>query len=71
MKQYKADAFNCSYRQLNKKRMNNLSSHNIPVFVYTVDHEARMRKLLDFGVSGIFTNKPDVLWAVLKAREKE
>lgn len=71
VKQYRADAFNCSYRQLNKKRMNDLSVHKIPVFVYTVDQEARMRKLLDMGVSGIFTNKPDVLWGVLETSEKE
>lgn len=71
VKQYKADAFNCSYRQLNKKRMNNLSVHNIPIFVYTVDRQVRMRKLLDLGVSGIFTNKPDVLWDVLETRERE
>ena len=70
VKQYKADAFNCSYRQLNKKRMSDLLAHNIPVFVYTVDQEARMRKLLDMGVSGIFTNKPDVLWGVLETRGK-
>lgn len=68
IKQYKADAFNCSYRQLSKKRMGNLSANNIPVFVYTVDQEVRMRKLLDLGVSGIFTNKPDVLWGVLERR---
>lgn len=58
---YKADAFNCSRRQLTKEWIEDLKSLNIPVFVYTVDQPKRMRSLISRGVSGIFTNKPDVL----------
>jgi glycerophosphoryl diester phosphodiesterase len=58
---YKANAFNCHYRELTKKRLRNAQAHGIPVLVYTVDKESRMRKLLERGVSGIFTNKPDAL----------
>lgn len=58
---YKADAFNCSYRQLTNKWMEDLKSCDIPVFVYTVDQPKRMRSLISQGVAGIFTNKPDVL----------
>lgn len=61
--EYDADAFNCSFRELTKKRMNDLRSHNIPVFVYTVNDEKRMKKLIGRGVSGIFSDKPDVLKA--------
>lgn len=61
MTDYNADAFNCSFRQLSKKRLADIKAHNIPVFVYTVDKVSRMRKLLSRGVTGIFTNKPDVL----------
>lgn len=68
LNKYKADAFNCSYRQLNTKRHRDIQKYDLPVFVYTVDEEARMHKLLDMNVSGIFTNKPDVLWDVLKNR---
>ncbi len=66
LSKYSADAFNCSYRQLNTKRFKDIRKHNIPVFVYTVDRPSRMRKLLKMNVTGIFTNKPDVLWEVLE-----
>jgi glycerophosphoryl diester phosphodiesterase len=62
---YKADAFNCSYRQLSKKRWKDLQSHRISTFIYTVDSPRRMKKLIKKGVSGIFTNKPDVLRGVV------
>lgn len=62
---YNADAFNCSYRQLNTKRFKDIRENDIPVFIYTVDKPSKMRKLLKMNVSGIFTNKPDVLWKVL------
>lgn len=66
---YEADAFNCSFRQLNKQWLQDIKSHDIPVFVYTVDRKSRMKKLLRSNVSGIFTNKPDLLLKVVD-REK-
>ena len=41
---------------------------NIPVQVWTVDDEADMRRLLDWGVDGIQTDRPDVLARVLTER---
>lgn len=64
--EYNADAFNCSYRQLNTRRFKDIRKNNIPVFIYTIDRPSRMRKLLKMNVTGIFTNKPDVLWKVLE-----
>ncbi|MGA2526808.1 MAG: glycerophosphodiester phosphodiesterase family protein [Smithellaceae bacterium] len=60
-----ADAFNCSQNELSKKWLMNLKSNNIPVNIYTVNDKKNMRRFLDMGVSGIFTNKPDLLKAVL------
>ncbi|HPD57219.1 MAG TPA: glycerophosphodiester phosphodiesterase family protein [Smithellaceae bacterium] len=57
----KADAFNCAQKELSKKRQADLRAHGISVNVYTVDLKSDMRKLLEAGVDGIFTNKPDVL----------
>jgi glycerophosphoryl diester phosphodiesterase len=65
-----ADAFNCSSSELNKKWLANIKSKNIPVNIYTVDNEKRMKKFLDMGVNGIFTNKPDVLRRVLDDRKQ-
>ena len=56
-----ADAFNCSASEFNKKWLANIKSKNIPVNIYTVNDERNMKKFLDMGVSGIFTNKPDIL----------
>ncbi len=65
-REYQADAFNCNYLQLTKKWIRDLHKHNIPNFIYTVDNEAKMRKLITAGVTGIFTNKPDVLARVVR-----
>ncbi len=65
---YGADAFNCNYFQLTKKRHDDLQAHEIPAFIYTVDKRKRMEKLLEKGVRGIFTNKPDVLIEVVNER---
>lgn len=61
VEKYGVDAFNCSYEQLNKKRLKNLKEHGIPAFIYTVNKKRVMRKLLNKGVQGIFTDKPDLL----------
>lgn len=68
VEQYHATAFNCSYRQLNNKWIADLRKYNIPYFIYTVDSKRKMRKLLNIGVTGIFTNKPDVLNNVVQER---
>lgn len=40
----------------------------IEVHVWTVDRAEQMRALLDLGVDGVVTDRPDVLRAVLRAR---
>jgi glycerophosphoryl diester phosphodiesterase len=60
-----ADAFNCSQNELSKKWLTNIKANDIPVNIYTVNDKKNMRRFLDMGVSGIFTNKPDILKAVL------
>lgn len=41
---------------------------NIPVHVWTVDEETDMRRLLEWGVDGIITDRPDRLARVLHER---
>ena len=56
-----ADAFNCSNAEFNKKWLANVKLNNIPVNIHTVNDAKNMRRFLKIGVSGIFTNKPDIL----------
>jgi glycerophosphoryl diester phosphodiesterase len=60
-----ADAFNCSKSELTKEWMIDVKSQGIPVNIYTVDDVRNLKKFLNMGVSGIFTNKPDILKKVL------
>ena len=61
-----ADAFNCSKRELTRQWLNDLKHHQIPVNVYTLNDDSNMIRVLALGVSGIFTNNPDILNNVLE-----
>jgi glycerophosphoryl diester phosphodiesterase len=37
----------------------------LAVYVFTVDAADEMRRMLDFGVDGLFTNRPDRMRALL------
>jgi glycerophosphoryl diester phosphodiesterase len=43
-------------------------AHNVAIHVWTVDEEADMRRLLDWGVDGIISDRPDRLARVLHQR---
>jgi glycerophosphoryl diester phosphodiesterase len=45
-----------------------LSRAGIPVHIWTVDDPADMNRLLDWGVEGIITDRPDILGRVLHER---
>ncbi len=42
--------------------------HGVSILVWTIDDEAQMRGLLEVGVDGLMTDRPDVLRRVLDAR---
>jgi glycerophosphoryl diester phosphodiesterase len=65
-----ADAFNCSGSEFKNKWLANIKSNNIPVNIYTVNDEKNMRRFLKMGVSGIFTNNPDILKRVAADRKQ-
>lgn len=48
--------------------VHDLASHGVPVHVWTVDAAADMHRLLDWGVEGLVTDRPDVLGRVLHER---
>lgn len=61
VKDYSVDAFNFSIRQLTDKWANQLNDSEIPFFIYTVNNERKMKKVIEAGAKGIFSDKPDVL----------
>ncbi|MFZ2398989.1 MAG: glycerophosphodiester phosphodiesterase family protein [Smithella sp.] len=56
-----ADAFNCSGSYFKKKWLADVELNNIPVNIYTVNDARNMKRFINMGVSGIFTNNPDIL----------
>ncbi len=66
VEQLGADAFNCSWRELDAAWLLDLKQAGIPVHVYTVNTPGRMKRLIKMGVEGIFTNRPAVLKKVLE-----
>ena len=53
---------------LNPRWVAQAHAHNVAIHVWTVDEEADMRRLLDWGVDGIITDRPDRLARVLHER---
>lgn len=66
VKEYRVDAFNCSHRQLSDEWLEDLTSNNIPFFIYTINDEAKMKEIISKGATGIFSDKPDVLKEVVE-----
>jgi glycerophosphoryl diester phosphodiesterase len=62
-----ADAFNCADRELSMDWIADLKKNLIPFNIYTVNDEDSMRRLIGDGVSGIFTNRPDMLKKLVSA----
>lgn len=60
-----ADAFNCSGSYFKKKWIADIKLNNIPVNIYTVNDVRNMKRFINMGVSGIFTNNPDILKRVV------
>jgi len=54
----KVAAVNPNYRLISKKTIDNIHTRGYKVFVWTVDDENNIKKLIDMGVDGIITNKP-------------
>lgn len=53
---------------LNPRWVREAHAHNVAVHVWTVDEEADMRRLLEWGVDGLITDRPDRLARVLHER---
>lgn len=67
MNDYMSDFLNISLRNLNSLRLSSEAICSLPVMVYTVNHKYQMKKLIRLGVSGIFSDRPDLLKEVADA----
>jgi glycerophosphoryl diester phosphodiesterase len=59
------DALNPSLRMATQEHVRWAKSKGYRLYVWTVDEEPEMRRLIALGVDGIITNKPDLLRQVL------
>jgi glycerophosphoryl diester phosphodiesterase len=65
LRQTGAQSYNPGIRLANPRTVRSIREQGFDVFVWTVNKEASMRKLIKAGVSGIITDFPQVLKAVL------
>ncbi len=60
-----AEAINPHFALVDADLMGRARDAGLAVYVYTVDDEDAMRRLIGLGVDGLFTNRPDRMRAVL------
>lgn len=58
-------SINLSAKLVNKDIVDLAHKNNLKVFVYTINTPLSMRKMIDYGVDGIFTDFPDLMREVL------
>lgn len=66
-----ADQVNPSFRAVTADYVDAVHAAGMVINTYTVNEVADMARLLDYGVDGIITNRPDVLEALLAQRNIE
>ena len=63
-----AEAINPHISMVDESMVERAHESGLAVYVYTVDPEDEMNRVLDLGVDGLFTNRPDVLRGLLDRR---
>lgn len=66
VKECGAVGINFNHRNASRKLVKFFHQNNLLVSIFTVDSEARMRKILSYGADNITTRKPDVLQGIIK-----
>jgi glycerophosphoryl diester phosphodiesterase len=56
------------YKHLTQGLLNEAHALGIKVFVWTPDNRSDMVRLMEMGVDGIITNRPDILWSIVSER---
>ncbi|MCA1058979.1 glycerophosphodiester phosphodiesterase [Rossellomorea aquimaris] len=60
-----------SYKKIDEEYVEKVRDHDLLVHPYTVLEKEDMKKLIEWGVTGMFTNYPDRLEEVLKEMKKK
>ena len=60
-----ASVFNIKRQRLTREMRRRCLQHDIPIGIYTVNKERRMRRLVKKGIDAIFTDHPDQLLEIL------
>ncbi|WP_434166796.1 glycerophosphodiester phosphodiesterase [Bacillus thuringiensis] len=60
-----------NYKYIDAAYVNKIKQHGLEVHPFTVDNEKDMKKLILWGVDGMFTNYPDRLHSVLDIKNHE
>lgn len=68
IKEY-AIGIGASHTRIDAEYVQKVREHNLLMHPYTVNTREDMEKVLDWGVTGMFTNYPDILNEVLKDRK--
>jgi glycerophosphoryl diester phosphodiesterase len=58
-----AATLNLDHRPLNRAKVEEARSAGRPVLCYTVNDAARAKRLFDWGIAAVFTDRPDVVTA--------
>ncbi len=66
---YGADGFNADWRRVNGREIDQIKQNGYDIWVFTVNKEKTMKKLIRRGVTGIFTDRPDLLRQVVLEEE--
>ena len=66
-----AEAVNPSVRRMDRRLVVRLHALGFHVHVYTVDEPEMQHRLLEWGVDGIFTNRPAALRQLLSSRDAQ
>lgn len=56
-----------NYKYIDAAYVKKIKKHELEVHPFTVDNETDMKKLILWGVDGMFTNYPDRLYSLLKS----
>ncbi len=66
-KAVKAESLHLSLPLIDRAAVETVHGAGLRLHVFTVNEEADMRRLLDLGVDGMFTNYPDRLWGLIRS----